>query len=256
MERQVAEAFVASKTSIDAKVLALAGLHLGGFIASDDTAHIARNLNTTVDWRRIISTMTSVELNSLNLGRLDGVPYRDKAVFVVDFHGLEYFANTAFRDVKNISTPHDLWNRKTRPDNCTARKVGPTSPLYELETMEEFGFVKIGNWWFTRTIQPYAIDTLDKLPRQSGNTILAIPVSNKPAFIGNFTLTPVVGGGVSFTGHYAAYELSDEFKEKYGLQDVEQCLVCHGTQMQHFYKTFDIPEDGIELPIFSVDEPS
>ncbi|HLX53449.1 MAG TPA: hypothetical protein VKR58_05895 [Aquella sp.] len=129
------------------------------------------------------------------------------------------------------------WVKKSMPDNCLIKRFKDDYTTYDVRCFEECGFVEIGDWLISRTVQPYAIVADVPFKNEDGTKgvkeevqaiypslnsktglLCVIPKMTEEEF---FTKCPFVPGadnmGIQFTGEFEVGMINPEFAAEYNI---------------------------------------
>lgn len=114
----------------------------------------------------------------------------------------------------------NIWRHKSLPDNTrleykSAQFPGSNKFIFSGKWMEELGFVKIGNYLFGRTIQPYVVSDKTFL----NNVIIGFDVRNIKTYE-DFINSAHIGSaltGVTGFGDFSVYTLTKDFCLRYDM---------------------------------------
>lgn len=146
-----------------------------------------------------------------------------------------------------------VWNFKEVPDNSEVSHVVGKPGVYEIDWLEESGFVQIGNWLYSRTAQSCSMGVKTGV-RVAEPTHLLIPEYMGRAFTEYFQTTPAIGGGIGFTGQYSPFPLDADFATRYGIHaDVNVVQIIHSSYINDdWVPSTSLPtSDGIDGDMFA-----
>lgn len=207
--------YISSAGNTVAKWERLCNLCYSGFINSEELTEEVSNLETTGD---------SLPDN----GELKIVAEFISGTCKLDNGNTAYIWNMSpsYEALQEVQPPwrSSVWFSKDYPDNCKAIEFldGNSTISYTVGMMDQYGFVRIGDYMVSRTVQPVVLYSGKPPFQQPGCYLYTIPAAvvvmpymNNEEFARTVDNDLVLGGGVSWKGFCKHRRATTFLKENY-----------------------------------------